>query len=63
MCHFDRLGIIEIINFKVIFFTFTFLNIDISVNLYVINLDFSKYILKVVLERSMSQMFHLGPSF
>ena len=36
---------------------------DISVTIYLIDLRFSVYILKVLLEGSMSQIFYLGPSF
>ena len=36
---------------------------DISVNIYAIDLRFSLYILKVPLEGSVSQFFYLVPSF
>ena len=36
---------------------------DISVTIYLIDLSFSVYILKVLLEGSVSQFFYLGPSF
>ena len=36
---------------------------DISVTIYLIDLSFSVYILKVLLEGNMSQFFYLGPSF
>ena len=36
---------------------------DISVTIYIIDLRFSVYILKVLLEGSLSQFFYLGPSF
>ena len=36
---------------------------DISVNIYIIDLKFSVYILKVPLEGSVSQIFYLGPCF
>ena len=62
MWHFDRPGIIEIINFLVILH-FNSLNNDISVNMHVITLKFSMYILKVVLEGRVSQICQLGTSF
>ena len=46
-----------------IFFTFIFLNMDISGTVCDIDLRFSVYFLKVPLEGSMSQIFDLGPSF
>ena len=36
---------------------------DISVNIYIIDLEFSMCILEVLVEGSMSQIFDLGPSF
>ena len=36
---------------------------DISFTIYVIDLRFSVYNLKVLLEGSVSQIFYLGPSF
>ena len=36
---------------------------DISVTISVFDLKFLVYILKVLLERSVSQIFYLGPSF
>ena len=42
---------------------FNFLNMDISLTIYVIDLRFSVYNLKVLLEGSVSQIFYLGPSF
>ena len=36
---------------------------DISVNIYIIDLKFSVCILKVLVEGSVSQIFYLGPSF
>ena len=42
---------------------FLFLNIDISLTIHVIELKFSKCILKIGLEEIVSQIFYLGPSF
>ena len=36
---------------------------DISITIHVIDLRFSVYILKVLLEGSVSQIVYLGPSF
>ena len=36
---------------------------DISLTIYVIDLRYSVYILKVLVEGSVSQIFYLGPSF
>ena len=35
---------------------------DISVTIYAVNLRFSVYILKILIEGSVSQIFDLGPS-
>ena len=45
------------------FFHFYFLNIDISLTIYVIDLKFSVCILKVLLQGRVSQFFYLGPGF
>ena len=36
---------------------------DISVTIYIIQLTFSVWVLKVLLEGSSSQIYYLGPSF
>ena len=45
------------------FFYFYFLNIDISVTIHAMDPGFSVRFPKVLLEGSMSQIFHLGPTF
>ena len=49
--------------FKMYFFHFYVLNIDISVTICVIGLKFSVCALKVLFEGKVSQNFDLGPSF
>ena len=44
-------------------FHFEYLNRDLSVNIYIINLKFSVRILKVFLKKKWSQVLYLGPSF
>ena len=44
-------------------FHFYFLNIDISVTIYITELKFSVWILKVLVEGSVSQFLFLGPSY
>ena len=56
--YFNRLEIIRLINLKLIFFYFYFLNRDFSVNICVMDLKFSVWVLKVPLEGSVSQIFH-----
>ena len=46
----------EVINLKYIFH-FYFLNMGISVTIYVVNLNISVYILRILLEGSVSQIF------
>ena len=58
MWHFDRPR-----NKEIIFFHFYFLNMDSSVTIYITELKFSVWILKVLLEGSVSHFFYLGPSF
>ena len=58
----NRPRIKEIIN-VISIFSLLFLNMDISVTIYIINLRFSVCILKVVLEGRVSQISYLGPSF
>ena len=50
----------EIINSKSSF-SLLFLNINISVNLYPFDLKFAMYILNVLFEGIVSQIFDLGP--
>ena len=53
----------EVINFKIDFFHFYFLNIDTSVSINVIDLSFSVSLPEVLPEGSMSQIFYFGRSF
>ena len=56
LCNFNRPIIMEIMNLKE-FFTFIFLDINISVNIYSFDLKFSVYILKALPEESVSQFY------
>ena len=53
----------EIMNLKNRFLHFYFLNMDISVTIYIMDLEFSVCVLNVCPEGSMSQIFYLGHSF
>ena len=49
--------------FKTIFITFIFLNMDISVTFKDFKMKFSMHVLEVLLEGNMPQIFYLGLSF
>ena len=46
-----------------LFFHFYFLNMDISLNIYTLVIRFYTCILNIPLERTLSQIFYLGPGF
>ena len=63
MCNSHRQGIIVTMNLKTYFSIFYLLNIIISVTIYIIYLEFSLYVPKVILKGRESQNFHLGSFF
>ena len=46
-----------------LFFHFYFLNMDISLNIYTLVINFYTGVLNIPLEGSLSQIFYLGPGF
>ena len=46
-----------------LFFHFYFLNMDISLNIYTLVIQFYTCVLNIPLEGSVSQIFDLGPGF